>query len=90
MAIASRTAAITQYQASLRYWTSTATAENLLEAILYLLQEDAQSWSVGGQSITRQNLEKLQTNVMDFVVAGSSSRPAMFSRTRVTGMGDRT
>jgi len=91
MAIANRTAAVAQYQANLRYWESTATAANLLEAILYLLQEDAASWSVGGQSIQRQDLKNKADELHKIVMAagvGTNARTSIWARARVTGMGN--
>ena len=89
--IANRAAAVTQYQSSCRWWESVTAAGNMLEAITYLLQEDAQSFSIGSMSVSRQNMEELEKKVSDFVFKNvapvSRTNAPLFARGRVSGMG---
>jgi len=75
-----RDQAIAQYQDNLRYWESSATAANLLEAILFLLQEDVASYSIAGRSITRRDLADLQSRVEPLVMASATASRARFVR----------
>jgi len=89
--ISNRAAAVAQYNANCRYWESAAAAGNLLEAIIYLLMEDAQSFSIGSMSVSRQNMEELEKKVSDFVFKNvapvSRTNAPLFARGRVSGMG---
>lgn len=90
MAIASLTAAFTQYDANLSaYWESATKSRDLLEAIDYILAHDAESISAAGRSINKFNLLELRKRVEPKAVAlnSSTSRSAFFTRGRVTGLG---
>ena len=75
-----RANAIAQYQNSLRYWESSSTAADLLEAILFLLQEDVASYSIAGRSVTRRDLADLQSRVEPLVIANATASRARFVR----------
>jgi hypothetical protein len=75
-----RANAIAQYQDNLRYWDSATTAGNLLEAILFLLQEDVASYSIAGRSVTRRDLTDLQAKVEPLVIANATASRARFVR----------
>lgn len=90
MALASLTAAFTQYDAALAYDTdfTGATALSLCEAIRYILGHSPDAWSHSGRSFNRHNLELLLIEAQKFGRACSSSRPSMFVRSRLVGGGN--
>jgi hypothetical protein len=85
MAIASLTAAWTQYDANISgYWESPSAAKNLLEAIDYLIGHAAQSMSAGGRSISSFDLHKLREQVAPHAIAlNPGSGGSFFTRGRV-------
>ncbi|MFH1605169.1 MAG: hypothetical protein ABIH03_14840 [Pseudomonadota bacterium] len=85
MALASISEAWTQYDASLKYWQSQTTSENLLEAILYLMGHEPQAMSFAGRSYNREAMGQLRDKLMLHVESGQSGRPAFTARARIRG-----
>lgn len=81
------TDAIAQYNNSLRYWEDAATANNLAEACVYLLRADPVNLTAAGRSFSRESLEKLRDQAIQFAQSASANRAPLFSRGRVGGMG---
>ncbi len=91
MAIASLTAAWTQFDAALAYDTdyTGATALSLCEAIRYILGHEFESQThAGGRSFNRFDLQTLLSEAQRFARANTTSRPSMVARVRVLGVGD--
>jgi len=90
MAIASLTAAWTQYDAALAYDSDPtgATAASLCEAIRYILGHEMSSMGHAGRQFQRFDLQALLADAQKFARAGSATRPSMLARVRVTGLGD--
>lgn len=79
--------ALAQFRNSLRYWESAANAGDLAEAIIFLMPTEGVSLNAAGRSWTREQLETLRQEAIAHAKASSASRPPLFARTRVTGMG---
>jgi hypothetical protein len=85
LAIASITAAWTQFDASARYWESNAAAENLLEAVVYLMGHEPAAMSFAGRSYNRETMIGLRDKLMSHVETSASSRASFTARVRVRG-----
>jgi len=66
--------AINQYKDNLAYWESTTKAKNLYEAILFLLHDEAQSYTIAGRSLSRQNLMDLKDELTPIIKADSAPK----------------
>lgn len=65
--------ALNQYKDNLRWWESSATAANCLEAVLYLLACKPQAIAAADQSVTFTSLEALRTKLEPIVAATAAS-----------------
>lgn len=73
--------ALTQYKASLRWWTSNDLAADLYEAVLYLLACKPETISAADQSVNFASLEPLRAKLESIVVnCDTSRRRASFVR----------
>jgi hypothetical protein len=85
MAIASITAAWTQFDANIKYWASTTAAEDLLEAVVYLMAHEPAAMSFAGRSYNRETMIGLRDKMMAHVETSASSRASFTARVRVRG-----
>lgn len=77
------TDALEQYRDNLRYWESVTKAQNLYEAILWLLQSSAVKYNIAGREVTRTDLEKLRDEIRPIVMASATN----VAETRLVGLG---
>jgi hypothetical protein len=85
LAIASITAAWTQFDANIKYWSSNAMAEDLLEAVVYLMAHEPAAMSFAGRSYNRETMIGLRDTLMRHVETSASGRPSFTARVRLRG-----
>jgi hypothetical protein len=72
------TDAMAQYNNSLRWWESSATASSLLEAVEWLLANRALFSSASGTSVSFSSLEALRAKLIAEVSSATSARPRAY------------